>query len=134
YAEAVAVCHPLEVFDDIYKGTCVYYNTNEDLPNIVLDIFNNWKSQSQDFIDKVKDGRKRVTESYTLNRATSRVNILSEEACFDELQRITEIQTESVESATKYPRVAMVTTWNSKCGIAETTADFLGAAKFTYKI
>ena len=136
YAKVPVLCQPLEVYKDCFKDYPIYYKSREDLGQMLTGILLR-ADEDKKLKQRIKDGRTYVARRYTLKTAGARTKSL-----FANRKALRELTDEAVKGARDRKRkiemlsmrVAMVTTWGSKCGIAETTKDFVDKFKCACRV
>jgi len=136
YAYAPVVCHPLPVLKHCFAERNLYtYTTNETLATQLQNIFTLWDEQPKKFLTKLLTCRNYVATRYTgksMDRQLAR--IFTDYMPDLQEQKIQRSVEQRSTQSTLALRVAYVTAWNNRCGIAETTKQFSASLGCTYRV
>ena len=136
YAYTPVICHPLPVLKFCFAERNLHlYTDNKSLATQLQKVFTAWDEQTKKFLASLLAGRKHVATRYigkSMDRQLARVIV---EYLPDLLQQKIQRSVEQRSAtATLALRVAYVTPWNNRCGIAETTKQFTTSLGCTYRV
>ena len=134
YAGTPVVAHPLEVFRDSYRQEFFEYTDDESLVKVVTELLEAWKVGGKSFEDLLASSRKYVKMAYSRTARCARLGMVMGKRFKQLFKSGTVKKAEAIREAASNTRVAMVTSWNNRCGIAETTQAWLAKLNATVRI
>lgn len=135
YACVPVIAHKLEVFQDQFEDHPFYYSTDRELRDVVRAMFTGWKRDDGATLHKfIQKAYTHVNKKYTLGVGKLSIGHLMRQKFKDTLVQIEQSAIDNTTLVSRDLRVAIVSTWNTKCGIAETTRDWVDNLNCTYKI
>lgn len=140
YAGTPVIAHRLPVFEEAFAQHPFYYATPDELVKTLTSIFVAWDLPESDpgrakikLNDYLLDARLHVTRRYSEEQQYSRICMMFVRF-FKDMELSAQRTSVEVESGKGNMRVAMVTPWNVRCGVGETTRQLLDAMPCTYRI
>jgi len=139
YAGLPVVCRPLPVIKSNFGDAPFYFVSEEQLVKNVAALFDSWatKPKAMEKFGKAALLRTRnlklprmATLLYLQTPSQQHTAEISKRETAPEVEVATVDQIDGVKDL----RVAMVTSWGNRCGIAETTRNWIEKAGFTYQI
>jgi len=144
YAGAQVVARPLPVLKDSFKGTIRTYVSDDEFVQNISDAFSDWKSIDEIEVDlDVEVGEHVAAEARQLfvkqHYVAGIIRAGVSKALRDDMaayQKRVAKERNDVSAINKETdiRVAMVSPWNVRCGIAETTRDMLEHLPYPYHV
>jgi len=122
YAGAPALAHPLPVFKECFADHPFYYTSTEKLLLTLKTIWSAWDELPSDagksgprLREYLEDAWRYTMRRYTFQQFRNRLQTFIAGHLRDMVAR--------VELADTAPRVAIITPWGNRCGVAETTRE-----------
>lgn len=137
YACTPVFCRRLEVIKESFNKQTTFYEDHGGLLAALEDTWRKWDDTGKEqaaFLKKLRSGWLYVNKVYTMGHGRRTITDFVNATGGELVETARAAFKEKITSSSIEPRVAFVTTWNSKCGIAETTKQILAHAKFPYKV
>lgn len=137
------VCRPLEVFTECFPHVPhATYTTDEELVSALVDIFDQWSTlyngNKTDLPHELRRRRDMLLEMYAFSKHRTQLREALRDAGVP-MARVTGtkqvVKPEPVDaSVVSKVKVALLTTWNTQCGIAETTKNVMQKSNVMYRV
>ena len=146
YAKVPVLAHPLEVFKDTFADYPFYYGDDEELGRVLLTVMRGHTINSESLQIVLDDAyeltRRRFTRKAMLSNVRRFMRTKFNDLILEKDKQRLESPAMRLESSVGVDqpvggssiRVAMVSSYNTKCGIAETTREWLRTAQYAYKV
>ena len=136
YACTPVVAKPLAVFKECFSETPFYYTSNDELQTNLKAIWDAWddKGAKPKLVHFLKEGRLHVKQNYTLKMLKAKFASLLKRGDFTEVIKKAEARSIASVRGHSGMRVALVTSWGNRCGIAETTRQIADKFNCIYKV
>lgn len=131
YAGATVFAHPLPVVKDEFQNMPVYFTDEASLANGMLECLERWDKELE--LPIATQRRKFAAVNFSRHsQNTTLASCLYKSLGFKEMASKSKLEN-NAKCGTEL-RVAIVSPWNTQCGIADTTKDFASNLEATYRV
>jgi len=136
YAGVPVFAKPLEVFTQTFKNAPFYYSDDEKMVNAVGLLLSKWKAGSTSLERSIRE-RKKVARLFTVSNLRGRLGSILKITAPELYAPIAKEPVLELQEKANLPtstRIAFVTSWGNRCGIAETTRLWVDHLNCSYRI